>query len=248
MRSPFIFALTLLLPLVASRADSAPRKALPDQKTPLVLSKSSSTTNKTGAGKSPKTAKKESPIDALWRKSDEAFHAGNYPLAIGFHRKIVALDPRDIESYSVASWLLWSLGKPDDAVQFLQKGIRANPKNPEMWDAAGQQFSAQKRASDAENAFSKALQFGGKGNAKANMMLRRRYGHAAQEAGHLAKSIGIWRALVADFPNDAVNRNNLRRVEKAAQPNGGNAKSIAFDFNENKAPETASSNFDALSV
>lgn len=220
MRSyPFFLAVLAVLPLAISPAHSAPQKMKTGAKAPVAASKNAK-----------KPVKKETPVDAFWRKSDEAFHAGNYPLAIGFHRKIVALDPHDVESYSVASWLLWSLGKSDEALQFIQKGLNANPKNPEMWDAAGQHYTLQKLASNAEEAFGKAIQFGSKG-AKADMMLRRRYAHAAQDAGHLAKSIGLWRALVADFPNDVVNKNNLRRVEKAAQPNGGNAQSAALAAN-----------------
>src|SRR5687768_13429347 len=52
----------------------------------------------------------ESNLDYFWRKSDDAFHAGDYERAVACHRAIVALDPADIESYGVASWLLWSMG------------------------------------------------------------------------------------------------------------------------------------------
>ena len=216
MRSSLLFlSLLAVSTLSISPAGSAPQK----MKAPKAHSH---------AGEKPtgKTAKKETPVDAFWRKSDEAFHAGNYPLAVGFHRKIVALDPRDVESYSVASWLLWSMGQSDEALDFIQNGLKANPKNPEMWDAAGQHYNLQKLAQNAEDAFGKAVQLSGKG--KVDMMLRRRYAHAAQDAGHLAKSIEIWRALVRDFPNDVVNRNNLRRVQKAAQPGGGNTQSAAI--------------------
>ena len=44
-------------------------------------------------------------------------------------------------------------------------------------------------------------------------MLRRRLAHAAEKAGNLPLSIFTWRKLVADFPEDAVNKNNLARVE-----------------------------------
>lgn len=216
--SPLFLVVFTALPLTTAFSQSAPQKMKATAKAPLAASKSAK-----------KTVKKESPVDALWRKSDEAFHAGNYPLAVGFHRKIVALDPRDVESYSVASWLLWSLGKPDEALQFIADGLKANPKDPEMWDAAGQHYNLQKRASDAENAFGKAIQFGGKA-AKSDMMLRRRYAHAAQDAGHLAKSIELWRALVADFPRDVVNQNNLRRVQKSARPGEGTSQTAALDW------------------
>ncbi len=169
--------------------------------------------------KAPKKLTKAQMVDALWKQSDVKFHAGDYMGAVALHRRIVALEPTDVESYSVASWLLWSSGKKDDALNFVQNGLKANPKDAEMWDAAGQHYNLQKLALKAETAFGKAIELAPKG--KADMMLRRRYGHAAQEAGHLAKSITIWSALVADFPKDAVNKNNLARVRRAAQPKGG---------------------------
>src|SRR5690606_5520562 len=52
-----------------------------------------------------KKPSEETTLDYFWRKSDEAFHAGDYPRAIDLHKAIVALDPGDIESYSVAAWL-----------------------------------------------------------------------------------------------------------------------------------------------
>jgi tetratricopeptide (TPR) repeat protein len=156
-------------------------------------------------------AKDETPVDYFWRKSDEAFHAGDYPRAIGLHRAIVALDPTQVESYGVGSWLLWSMGKPEEALQFLQIGLKANPQDSEMWEAAAQQYNLQKRFTDSRDAYAKAVELAGK---DAPQMLRRRYAHAAEHAGDWNKSAEIWRGLVADFPNDVVNKNNLARVEK----------------------------------
>ncbi len=167
---------------------------------------------------------KETAVDKLWRESDVAFHAGNYARAVELHRQIVALEPDDVESYSVASWLLWSMEKPADAIAFLEKGLKANPKNPEMWDAAGQHYGLQKRFSDSHNAYAKAVELSGKA---APMLMRRRYAHAAQHDGNLGKSIEIWRALVADFPTDAVNKNNLARVEKMQKEAGAKPTTVA---------------------
>lgn len=170
---------------------------------------------------------KEQVVDGLWKQSDVRFHAGDYPGAVALHRKIVALEPTDTESYSVASWLLWSLGKRDDAMVFIQKGLNANPKNAEMWDAAGQHYNLQKLPLKAETAFGKAVGLSGK---KADRMLRRRYAHAAQDAGHLGKSAQIWRALVADFPSDAVHKNNLARVENLlSESQRGPTQSASLD-------------------
>lgn len=184
--------------------------------------------SKVAPKKAPKKLTKTQVVDRLWEQSDAKFHKGDYPGAVALHRKIVALEPNDVESYSVAAWLLWSLGKRADAMQFIQKGLKANPKSSEMWDAAGQHYNLQKRRAEAENAFAKAIEVGGK-SAKADLMLRRRYAHAAQNAGHLAKSIGLWRALVADFPKDVVNKNNLARVQKAARPKNEKIQSAALE-------------------
>lgn len=175
---------------------------------------------KVAAKKAPKKLTRAQIVDDLWKQSDAKFHDGDYPGAVALHRKIVALEPTDVESYSVASWLLWSLGQKQDALAFVQKGLDANPKDAEMWDAAGQHYNLQKRHQSAETAFSKAVALSGK---KADMMLRRRYAHAAREAGHLSKSVQIWRGLVADFPQDTINKNNLARVQKLM---GGDARSV----------------------
>jgi tetratricopeptide (TPR) repeat protein len=156
--------------------------------------------------------KDETLVDYLFRKSDQAFHDGDYERAIKLHRAIVTIDPTETESYSLGAWLLWSLGRPDEAVQFLTEGVKANPQDVEMWDLAGQHYDLQKRFTDSENAFAKAVEFSGN---DADQMLRRRYAHAAEHAGNWTKSAEIWRALVAQFPDDSINRNNLARVEKS---------------------------------
>ncbi|HEX8234691.1 MAG TPA: tetratricopeptide repeat protein [Abditibacteriaceae bacterium] len=176
---------------------------------------------KSGASKSGKAApKKKTPaqlreekLDSLWKQSDKAFHDGNYPLAVSFHRKIVAIDPTDTEAYSNGAWLLWSMGKGNDALAFLQRGIKANPKNADMWEAVGNHYGTfLKRHRDAQVAYARAIQYSPRG---ANtQMLRRRLAHAAEGAGDLQTSLATWRALVRDYPNISVNRNNLARVEK----------------------------------
>jgi tetratricopeptide (TPR) repeat protein len=161
--------------------------------------------------------------DYFWRKSDEAFHAGDYPRAIELHRAIVAYDPGDVESYSVAAWLMWSLGQKEEALVHIQRGLRANPYNWLMWDAAGQHYDLQKRempelASGAKEAYARAVQLLPR-SADQNdaQMLRRRLAHAAEKANDLNLSLSTWRDLVRDFPDDAVNKNNLARVEKSAE-------------------------------
>jgi tetratricopeptide (TPR) repeat protein len=156
--------------------------------------------------------KDETTVDYFWRKSDEAFHAGDYERAIGCHKAIVVLKPDEIESYSVGAWLLWSLGKGDEALEFIDRGLKKNPDNWEMWEAAGQQYDLQKKFPEAKTAYVRSVALAPK-DAEAQMV-RRRLAHAAERTGDLALSAQTWHDLVRDFPNEAVNKNNLARVEK----------------------------------
>ena len=162
--------------------------------------------------------------DYLWRRSDVAFHAGDYPRAIELHRAIVAVDPTDTESYSVGAWLLWSSDKRAEADAFIAEGLKNNPDNWEMWDAAAKQYGLEKDYPQERDAYARAVELSGK---DADQMLRRRYAHASEHAGDLGASARVWRGLVADFPNEAVNKNNLARVEaQLADKNKGDAKTM----------------------
>lgn len=161
-----------------------------------------------------KDPRDETLVDYLWRKSDVAFHAGDYERAVGIHRAIVIVDPTDVESYSVGSWLLWSMGKGPDAMAFIKQGLDANPKDYEMWDAAGQHYDLQKKLLEAKAAYGQSVQLAGK---DAPELLRRRYAHACEHAGDLEGSLDVWKKLVADYPNDAVDKNNMARVQRAIE-------------------------------
>jgi tetratricopeptide (TPR) repeat protein len=167
----------------------------------------------------------ESNTDYLWRKSDQAFHEGDYDRAVGLHRAIQALDPSDVQSYSVASWLLWSMGKNDDALAMVMNGLKANPDNWDMWDEAAQQYGLMKRDADALDAYGHAVRLIPKD--QDSQMLRRRYAHAQEKSGDLKGAVTTWQGLVKDYPNEAVNKNNLARVQ--AQVNKPAATGTAWN-------------------
>jgi tetratricopeptide (TPR) repeat protein len=165
-----------------------------------------------------KPAAEESTIEFLWRKSDDAFHAGDYERAIACHKAIVALAPDEIQSYAVGAWLLWSLGKGDEALAFLQRGLDRNPDDWEMWEAAGNQYDLQKKRPEARAAYVRSVAL--IPATENSQMLRRRLAHAAERDGDLTLSLQTWRDLVRDFPNDVVNQNNLARVEGLQKAGG----------------------------
>lgn len=154
----------------------------------------------------------EANYDYFLRMSDMAFHEGDYERAIACHRAILALEPDAVDSYGVAAWLLWSLGKGDEATTLVERGIATNPADWEMMDEAAQHFDVRKIAARAAPLYKRALELMPKD--QPNQMLRRRLAHASEKAGDLAASVNIWRGLVQDFPAEAVNKNNLARVEQ----------------------------------
>jgi len=186
-RLPLLLALSLL-PLASLSA--APAKAKPKP--------------------APQETALEKRVDALWEKSDAAFHQGNYPLAVSFHRQIVKLAPDDTESYGDAAWLLWSMGQKADARAFIAQGLRANPNNAEMWDTAGEHYTLEHSFADAKDAFLKAVRLTGP---KSPELLRHRLAHAAEDSGDLALATQTWTALVRDYPTSTINKNNLARVK-----------------------------------
>ena len=154
----------------------------------------------------------ESLADYFNRKSDEAFHQGQYDRAIGLQKAIIALEPDNSDAYGGAAWLLWSLGRGEEAVQFLERGLKANPNDWDMWNEAGLNYDLQKLSKQSQAAYTRALQLLPKD--EDSQMLRRRLAHAAEKAPDWETALTTWRDLVRDFPNDAVNKNNLARVEK----------------------------------
>jgi tetratricopeptide (TPR) repeat protein len=172
----------------------------------------------------------------LWEKSDEAFHAGDYERAVKCHKAIVAIDPHDVESFAVAAWLMWSLDRKEEALAHIERGLKANANDWEMWDEAAQHYQLQAGRdatslllSKAKDAFARAVQLiPANADKRDNQMLRRRFAHAADKAGDLELSLATWKKLVEDYPDEAVNKNNLARVEQKLADKKNQNKSAAY--------------------
>lgn len=190
----------------------------------------------------PEKRKGNSVTDKLWVLSDKAFHDGDYPKAILYHRQIVELDPKDIQSFSVAAWLMWSLGQNQVALKHIERGLKVNGNHWEMWDEAGQHYQLQAGRDlasplvpRAKEAFMRSVQLlPADADKNEAMMLRRRLAHAADKADDLELSLATWKKLVEDYPDDVVNKNNMARVERklaekqAEQENESKRKTAAY--------------------
>ena len=223
--SPLLLCITLAAP-VCAHAAPANKPAAPSSAAPNAPAAAPHADGDEHDHAGPKV-NEGSLTDYLWRRSDAAFHDGDFPRAVELHRAIVEIDPTDVESYGVGAWLLWSLGEGAKADAFIAQGLKSNPENWEMWDTAAKQYGLEKRYTDERDAYGKAINLAG---AEADQMMRRRYAHASEDAGDLNESAKVWRALVAEFPAEAVNKNNLARVEAEITAKGDTKMMGALGF------------------
>ena len=74
----------------------------------------------------------------LWARSDDYYHAGKFAESVHLLQRVISLDPGDVEAYSVAAWLTWSLGDEPAARRYVQEAVRANPNSSEAHFELGQ--------------------------------------------------------------------------------------------------------------
>lgn len=86
---------------------------------------------------------------------------GNEREILPWLRLSADLDPHRIDTYTVASfWLRNSLGKVDEAQEFLREGIRNNPGNYELWYELGSLYQDNRHdTAKARNAWELALRY-----------------------------------------------------------------------------------------
>ena len=79
-------------------------------------------------------------LDQLWEQADAHFEKGEYNHLINLSRIIVQGNPRRVDIFADAGFLLWSTGRNDTATAFLKQGLAANPDNFYMYDELGTHY------------------------------------------------------------------------------------------------------------
>jgi tetratricopeptide (TPR) repeat protein len=74
------------------------------------------------------TKRNEELANYFWLKADAAFEKGDYDRAIALYKAVMAIEPDNVQAYSNAAWLTWSVGRGEEATAMLQRGTQANPK------------------------------------------------------------------------------------------------------------------------
>ncbi len=130
----------------------------------------------------------------LWTRSDEYFHAGAYDKAVRLQERIMVLDPGDVEAYTVAAWLTWSLGDEPRARQYLDRAVAANPNAWEAhWELGFHLFDRLGAAAEAIGPLARAVALPG-----CSDPAYRTLAHAYLAAERPSLAVALWTRIAAE--------------------------------------------------
>lgn len=152
--------------------------------------------------------------DALSEEADWWWHEGNLEQAARCLEALLFVDPESSESYGTAAWLEWSLGRDEQAINTLKRGVAAFPNSPDMHFELGFHYVNTKRYRLAREPLKKALDLGG------NDLMCRQYAHCLEKLGQCEECLSQWEKLLKLFPDDPVVRMNYERVRKLITDTG----------------------------
>ncbi|HZP81181.1 MAG TPA: tetratricopeptide repeat protein [Chthonomonadaceae bacterium] len=81
----------------------------------------------------------------VWNQTDAHFHQGEYNHIINLSRIVAQGDPKNVDAYANSAWLLWSMGRSDEAVDILKQGLASNKDTFYFYDELGQHYLNQRK-------------------------------------------------------------------------------------------------------
>ncbi len=102
----------------------------------------------------------ENDPKALALFGDRYFESGRYAEAVDVYKKVLALDPEDIDTYNDMGLAYQYLNQPDKAIETLKKGAALMPSYQRIWISLGFVQASAGNNSEARTALSKAVELG----------------------------------------------------------------------------------------
>lgn len=160
----------------------------------------------------------EAVLVRLDAAGDAHWHKGEYNHIINLYKMTIAADPHDLDAYSNAGWLLWSLDKDAEAVALYNQGLKANPGSYYMYDELGQYYAVRKKN------WAKALSYYQRaaGMKDCQPQSIHMLAHAYEHTGDLAKAEAAWQRAI-EMPNNTnvgAAKANLSRVRALRKSKG----------------------------
>jgi len=97
---------------------------------------------------------------ALASLGDRYFEGGKYVEAIDIYKKVLSLDPNDIDTYNDLGLAYQYLKQTDKAMETLKKGTEVMPSYQRIWISLGFVSIAAGNREEAEKALSKTIELG----------------------------------------------------------------------------------------
>lgn len=153
---------------------------------------------------------------------------GNEREILPWLRLSADLDPHRIDTYTVASyWLRTSLGKVNEAEQFLREGLRNNAGSYELWYELGLLYQENRHNPDkARNAWELALRYWQQTEAGKKepdrIALENIVIHLAaleEREGNLSRAIAYFKMALKTSPNPEVVRQQIQELEQKLAAN-----------------------------
>jgi len=155
--------------------------------------------------------------------TDVYWHEGDYDSCVRCNETIVFLDPGYVEVYDNSRWLLWSMGRDNEAIEVDERAIAHNPDSWEAYFNLGFHYFNTQRYAQAKPLLKRAVELG------APALKQHSYCHVLERLGDPKAALAEWERLRKQFPDDAVVVPNIERlkavIEGRAVPQGPAAPS-----------------------
>ncbi len=102
----------------------------------------------------------ENDPKALALFGDRYFENGRYVEAIDAYKKVLVLDPNDIDTYNDLGLAYQYLNQPDKAIETLRKGSELMPSYQRIWISLGFVYASSRNNPEAITALRKAVELG----------------------------------------------------------------------------------------
>jgi len=151
----------------------------------------------------------ESLADSLVLTSDYWWHQGEYDRVCYLLEAALFFSPQRVDLYGDIAWLQWSLGRDDQAIAVLKRGLAANPGD---WGAEfnlGFHYLNTRRYQEALPYLEAAAQ-----HTPTWPVPIHTYAHALEALGRTQEALEAWDMALRRFPNDLPAQRNRERLQR----------------------------------
>jgi tetratricopeptide (TPR) repeat protein len=151
--------------------------------------------------------------DMLWANTEQHWHEGRWEDCIRLCRQIVEVDPRFVEAYNGAAWMLWNLDRDEEALEMYHAGIAANDERYEIYHDFGMYYFIHDKWNLAAEQFRKSVECG------APMYYQHMLPNALERGGRRHEALSEWRELLKRFPEDPIAGKHIEALTRELEAN-----------------------------